>query len=143
MKTLVQNNEKQSLESWNNDDMPVCTGEMSECISIIFLGENKSYGIHCGGGVNEEEVERIKGFVPSNFTIVKTFVIFGFSYFDKFSCLFDATDAYRLLGEDSILLCSSKATIKSADKYCADHIWNKELSQWNCLNTGSSKCTIL
>lgn len=147
MYKLQQDNEKIELQTWRDFQMPVTTGPMSDCISIVFLDKNKQqhYGIHCGGGVNEEEAKRLKDCLPDGFKIDKTIVAFGFNYYNNFSCLFSADDAYRIFGDDTIIL-SDETTIYSSISYKAKYEWDRVTGSWkNLLNNKSSKshCTIL
>ncbi len=131
MKTLRQNNFHNSLECWNNDQMPVSTGEMSECISVVFIGKEKHYGIHCGGGLNKEIAENLKKLLPADFDVQKIFVVFGFCYLNNpHSCIFGVEDAYKYFGKDCVVLCSNIAQIKSKDSFTAQYFWDKSEGTW-------------
>lgn len=55
---LIQQNEPTDLLLC--DDCIAETGEMSECISVIVVTKSgKLYGVHCGGGISSEWVDRI------------------------------------------------------------------------------------
>lgn len=129
---LKQDNVKKELKRWFDFEMPVITGAMSECISLVFLGRNGfHYGIHCGGGLSVDEANSLFEQLPSSFIIDQTFVIFGWCYRERFSCLFSSNDVYDIFGDNTIILCSDNAEITSSVLYKANYIWNREANKWD------------
>lgn len=81
---LKQQNDSDSATLEQCSDDVVCTGQMTECVSIILLcTDNTCYGIHCGGGITGGWSEKIiKLFTATLKKCKKLIVIFGGSYQD-------------------------------------------------------------
>lgn len=82
--TLIQQNFTENIYLELIDNENVSTGYMSECVSIIFFCEhNIAYGIHCGGGIDQDRVQQIlKLFTETNAICNNLKIIYGFSYAD-------------------------------------------------------------
>lgn len=131
---LVQNNFHDALQCWSTDNMPVSTGWMTECISVIFIGKETHYGIHCGGGLNKDIAMKLKEMLPKNFEVQRTFIVFGSCYFNNpHSCVFSVKDAYTCFGNDCVVLCSNEAFIISKDKFKAQYNWDINTNNWRKL----------
>lgn len=63
-------------------DGQICTGEMTECVSVLIRSvDGIWYGIHCGGGITGDWPETIvKLFEKTGKTCEKVIAIFGRTY---------------------------------------------------------------